>query len=76
MHAHLVNSVEAAVVTHVLPVVVNSVEAVVATHVLQAVAVNSVANAAAAIRAIRVPLAISVATVAANPDVKLPVNRI
>ena len=58
MHAHLVNSAEAVVATHVLPVVVNSVEAV-----------------AAAIRAILVRLAIFVATAAANPVVKLPVNR-
>ena len=59
MHAHLVNSVEA----------------VAATHVLLAVVVNSVVNAAAAIRAILVRLAIFVATAAANPVVKLPVNR-
>jgi hypothetical protein len=58
MHAHLVNSAEAVVATHVLPVVV-----------------NSVVNAAAAIRAILVRLAIFVATAAANPVVKLPVNR-
>ena len=75
MHAHLVNSAEAVVATHVLPVVVNSVEAVAATHVLLAVVVNSVVNAAAAIRAILVRLAIFVATAAANPVVKLPVNR-
>ena len=59
MHAHLVNSAEA----------------VAATHVLLVVVVNSVANAAAAIRAILVRLAIFVATAAANPVVKLPVNR-
>ena len=71
MHALLGDSMEAAVATHVLQVVVNSVEAVAATHVLLAVVVNSVVNAAAAIRAILVRLAIFVATAAANPRRKV-----